>query len=148
MDPPIKIGRFRKNRLGRPNNKTVIFCRCSGMIRTQRWRQSGSGSGQLSDAREGGCGLTREVRLDLAVGSELCRKSRAERREEREARRLFPETENVRRKDRLYCRYSYQLGHQTNSEWDETGQAVYLHYNKTARQLSTHSENIFWPLIK
>ena len=27
----------------------------------------------------------------------LCRRSRAERREEREARRLFPETENVRR---------------------------------------------------
>ena len=54
-----------------------------------------SGSGQLSDAREGGCGLTREVRLDLAVGSELCRRSRAKRREEREARRLFPETENV-----------------------------------------------------
>ena len=48
-------------------------------------------------AREEGRGLTREVRLDLAVGSELCRRSRAERREEREARRLFPETENVRR---------------------------------------------------
>ena len=48
-------------------------------------------------AREEGGGLTREVRLDLAVGSELCRRSRAERREEREARRLFPETENVRR---------------------------------------------------
>ena len=40
-------------------------------------------------------GLTREVGLDLAVGSELCRRSRAERREEREARRLFPETENA-----------------------------------------------------
>ena len=48
-------------------------------------------------AREEGRGLTREVRLDLAVGSGLCRRSRAERREEREARRLFPETENVRR---------------------------------------------------
>ena len=55
------------------------------------------GSGTISDVREGGCGLMREVRLDLAVGSELCRRSRAERREEREARRLFPETENVRR---------------------------------------------------
>mgnify|MGYP005844398717 CR=1 FL=1 len=53
------------------------------------------GSGQLSDAREGRCGLTREVRLDLAVGSELCRRSRAERREEREAQRLLLETENV-----------------------------------------------------
>ena len=62
----------------------------------QRWRQLGSGPGQLSGAREEGRGLTREVKLDLAVGS-LCRRSRAERREEREARRLFPETENVRR---------------------------------------------------
>ena len=48
-------------------------------------------------AREEGRGLTREVRLGLAVGSGLCRRSRAKRREEREARRLFPETENVRR---------------------------------------------------
>ena len=53
------------------------------------------GFGEVSDAREGGCGLTREVRLDQAVGSELCGRSRAERREEREAQRLFPETENV-----------------------------------------------------
>ena len=51
----------------------------------------------IGHAREEGRGLTREVRLDLAVGSGLCRWSRAERREEREARRLFPETENVRR---------------------------------------------------
>ena len=56
----------------------------------------GSGTA-FGRAREEGRGLTREVRLDLAVGSELCRRSRAERREEREARRLFPETENVRR---------------------------------------------------
>ena len=56
------------------------------------------GSGTIfGRAREEGRGLTREVRLDLAVGSGLCRRSRAERREEREARRLFPETENVRR---------------------------------------------------
>ena len=48
-------------------------------------------------ARGGGYGLTREVRMDLEVGSGLCRWSRAERREEREARRLFSETENVRR---------------------------------------------------
>ena len=41
-----------------------------------------------------------------------------------------------------------QLGHQTDCECDETWQAVYLHYNKTARQLSSHSENIFMPLIK
>ena len=51
----------------------------------------------LGRAREEGRGLTRELRLDLAVGSGLCRRSRAKRREEREARRLFPETENVRR---------------------------------------------------
>ena len=55
---------------------------------------SGTAFGRV---REEGRELTREVRLDLAVGSELCRWSRAERREEREARRLFPETENVRR---------------------------------------------------
>ena len=55
------------------------------------------GFGTVSDARAGGRGLTREVRLGLAVGSGLCRWSRAERREEREARRLFPETEDVRR---------------------------------------------------
>ena len=48
-------------------------------------------------AREEGRGLTRELRVDLAVGSGLCRRSRAQRREEREARRLFPETENVQR---------------------------------------------------
>ena len=48
--------------------------------------------------REEGLGLTREVRLGLAVsGSGLCRKPRAERREERQTRRLFPETENVQR---------------------------------------------------
>ena len=48
-------------------------------------------------AREEGRGLTREVRLDLAVVSGLCRRPHAEKREERKARRLFPETENVRR---------------------------------------------------
>ena len=57
----------------------------------------GSGT-TFGRAREEGGGLTREVRLDLAVGSGLCRRSRAERKEEREARRLFPETENIRRK--------------------------------------------------
>ena len=56
----------------------------------------GSGTA-LGRAREEGRGLTREVRLELAIGSGLCRWSRAERREEREARRLFSETENVRR---------------------------------------------------
>ena len=58
--------------------------------------QDGSGTA-FGRARVEGRGLTREVRLDLAVGRGLCRRSRAERREEREARRLFPETENVRR---------------------------------------------------
>ena len=61
---------------------------------TTAWDGSGTTSGR---AREEGRGLTREVRLGLAVGSGLCRRSRAERREEREARRLIPETENVRR---------------------------------------------------
>ena len=42
-------------------------------------------------------GLTREVRLGLSVGSGLCRRPQAEKREERKARRLFPETESVRR---------------------------------------------------
>ena len=78
------------------------------------------GSGTALGRTRGGLRLTREVRLDLAVGSELCRWSRAERREEREARRLFPETENVRRKDWLYCRYSYPLGRQADSKCDET----------------------------
>ena len=58
-------------------------------------------SGSEEGKEDGLGGLTREVRLDLAVGSELCRRSRTERREEREASRLFPETENVRRKYRL-----------------------------------------------
>ena len=56
--------------------------------------QVGSGTA-FGRAREEGYGLTREVILDQAVGSGLCRQSRSERREEREARRLFPETENV-----------------------------------------------------
>ena len=56
------------------------------------------GSGEVLDAHaRGRCIVTREVRLDLAVGRGLCRRSRAERREERETQRLFPETENVRR---------------------------------------------------
>ena len=33
--------------------------------------------------------------MDLAVGSGLCRRSQTERREEREARRLFSEIENT-----------------------------------------------------
>ena len=43
------------------------------------------GSGTISGrVREEGCGVTREVRLDLAVGSGPCRKPWAERREERD----------------------------------------------------------------
>ena len=57
----------------------------------------GCGEAERREESEGGRGHKREVRLDLAVGSGLCRRSRAERREEREARRLFSETENVRR---------------------------------------------------
>ena len=48
-------------------------------------------------SREEGRGLTREVWLGLAVGSGLCGRPQAEKREEGKARRLFPETENVRR---------------------------------------------------
>ena len=107
------------------------------------------GSGTIfGRAREEGRVLTREVRLDLAVDSELCRWSRAERREDREAQRLFSGDRKRPMLDQLYCRYIYSLGRQTNSDCDETGQAVCLHYNKTTRQLSSHSENIFRPLIK
>ena len=48
-------------------------------------------------AREGVDALCKEGFQGLAVDSGLCRKLWAERREERETRRLFPETENVRR---------------------------------------------------
>ena len=81
------------------------------MIRTQRWRHPGPGPGQLSDAHVRGSMHCAERVSDRAVASDnseseegkedglggLCRRSRAKRREEREARRLFPETENVRR---------------------------------------------------
>ena len=56
LDHPIEIRRTRINRLGSPNKKTVMFCRRLGMIRTQRWRQIGSGPGQLSDAHEEAAG--------------------------------------------------------------------------------------------
>ena len=49
-------------------------------------------------AHEGVEALYKEGFRGLAVDSGLCRKLWAERREERETRRLFPETENVRRK--------------------------------------------------
>ena len=42
----------------------------------------GSGT-TFGRAREEVCGLTREPRLGLVVGSGLCRRSQAERREER-----------------------------------------------------------------
>ena len=48
---------------------------------TTVWVGSGTDFGRV---REEGRGLTREVKLGLAVGSGLCRRSRAERREERE----------------------------------------------------------------
>ena len=44
----------------------------------------GSGTA-FGRAREKVRGLTRELQLGLAVGSDLCRRSRAERIEEREA---------------------------------------------------------------
>ena len=52
------------------------------LVRTA-WVGSGTVFGR---AREEDRGLTREVRLGLAVGSGLCRQYRAKRREEREAR--------------------------------------------------------------
>ena len=39
--PPIKNGRSKMNRLGSPINKTEMFCRRLGMIRTQRDRGKG-----------------------------------------------------------------------------------------------------------
>ena len=86
---------------------------------------TGVGSGTaFRRAREEVRGLTGELRLGLAVGSGLCRKSWAERREERD-----PATISGNRKrsmfDRLYCRYSYSLGRQTDSECDEIWQAAY-----------------------
>ena len=78
----------------------------------------------IGRAREEGGGLTREVRLDLAVGSGLCIRSRAGRREEREAATVFGDQKRPAL-DRLYCRYSYPLGRQTNSKCDETWQAAY-----------------------
>ena len=56
----------------------------------------GSGT-TFRHTHEEGRGLTREVRLGLEVGSGLCGRLQAEKREERKARRLFPKTENVRR---------------------------------------------------
>ena len=56
----------------------------------------GSGTA-FGRAREEGRGLTREVRLGLAVCSGLCRGAWAERRGKKAARQPFPETENVRR---------------------------------------------------
>ena len=73
---------------------------------------------------------------------------KAERREEREGPvEVFGDRKRPTF-DRLYCRYGYPLGRQMDSECDETWQAAYLQHNNTAYQLSTHSENIFWPLIK
>ena len=75
-------------------------------------------------ARDEGRGLMRDVRLDLVVGSGLCRKPWVERREERDPATVFGDQKRPTL-DRLYCRYSYPLGHQTNSDCDETWQAVY-----------------------
>ena len=64
--------------------------------------------------------LTREVRLDLAVGSELCRRSRAEEEKRGRPGNSFwrPKTSDVL--TGYYCRYIYPLGYQTNSERDDT----------------------------
>ena len=73
----------------------VTFCRRLGMIRIQRWRQLGSGPGQLSGAREEGRGLTREVRLGLTD----CEERVGLREEGRDAARYGfrrPKTSDVR----------------------------------------------------
>ena len=80
--------------------------------------QVGSGTA-FGRAREEGRGVTREVRLDLAVGSGLCRKPWAERREERDPATVFGDRKRPTL-DRLYYCYSYPLGRQTDSECDET----------------------------
>ena len=48
--------------------------------------------------REDGHGMTREVRLELAVGTGLCRRPQAEKREERRPDDCFrrPKTSDVR----------------------------------------------------
>ena len=83
---------------------------------TTPWVGFGTTSGRARGVR---CTVQRGFR-GLAVVSGLCRKLWAERREERETRRLFPETENVRRLTGYYCRYIYPLGRQTDSKCDET----------------------------
>ena len=52
----------------------------------------------FGDARKGVDALRKEGFQGLAVDGGLCRRLWAERREDRETQRLFPETENVRRK--------------------------------------------------
>ena len=87
------------------------------------------GSETASDTREGSMHCAERVRLGLGG---LWRRAWAERKEGE----CSPVTVSGDRKrptfDRLYCRYSYPLGCQTDSECDETWQAAYLHYNNTA----------------
>ena len=86
--------------------------------------------------------------MTIRVGSGTAFRTRARGGFDALSREGFGPCGRIGQKDRLYCRYSYPLGRQTDSECDETWQAAYLHYNNTACQLSTHSENIFRPLIK
>ena len=65
LDPPIMIGRFGINGLGRPNMKTEIFCGCLGMFQTHRSRLLGSGPGQFPDACEGSMQCAKRGRVGL-----------------------------------------------------------------------------------
>ena len=62
--------------------------------------------------KEGVGGLARGKLITRLV-TERSTKERglmAQKKEKRDARQQFPETENVRRLDRLYCRYSLTVG--------------------------------------
>ena len=76
-------------------------------------------------AREEGCGLTGEVRLGLAVGSGLCRRPQAEKREERRPGDCFWRPKTSDEKTGYTAAIVIRLGYQTNSERDETWWAVY-----------------------
>ena len=81
--------------LGKPRSIEIVF-----LLLTKQGLRGATG------AREEGRGLTREVRLDLAVGSGLCGSPQAERREERERPGGSFEDRNIRRRYRQRYRYT------------------------------------------
>ena len=72
----------------------------------------------------------------------------AEKTEERAARQQFRRLKRPTIKPATVPLYIERFGYQMDSECGETWQTACLHYNKTARQVASHSENIFMPLIK